>query len=332
MAQDDAGSAPKISLGNKLYLKVYGGYGLFTPGSYGATSGVSFEWKSDRVNFIYHDTSRQKHSNVGLGSGGRVGFGIGYIKNDFLNIGIDIEYNQTKGIKSTLAINADAENHYASRDEMHYKLLTITPHVIFKALSKPRYYLYNKLGVLFTLPFQLNSSGTYSGTDKQVIPHYSTYLNGIFYHDIQYSRTALVENVYDNEDKVKLGIGLNIAFGINFRINSRLRIFGEVFGNYSALTFSNSKASAANKFENLYEADSTNFHVEQTDKQLNNSVLKTKYRNGGVIGGVSYGFQDRGINSEGYYETLETREIITHKNSINMAVVGVNVGITWRIR
>ncbi len=331
-AQEDLSPPAKIGLGNKLYLKVNAGYGFFTPGSYGALSGVSFEWKSDRVNFIYHDTTKIKHSKLGLGSGKRFGFGIGYIKNDFLNIGIDIEYNQTKGIKSSLTINADAANHYTSRDEMDYRLLTITPHVVFKALAKPKFYLYNKLGVLLTLPFQLNSSGKRSGTDKQVIPNYSTYFNGIFYHDITYTRTSSGDYFYENEDKVKLGVGLNIAFGISFRVNSRLRAFGEVFGNYSALTFSSSKSSLLSKVNNLYEGDSTNFHVEQVDKQLTGVVNTTKYKNGGRIGGTYYNFQDLGVNNEGYYETRETREMTTQRYSINMAVIGVNVGITWRLK
>ena len=35
--------------------------------------------------------------------------------------------------------------------------------------------------------------------------------------------------------KVSMGIGFNVAFGINFKLTNRLRLFTELFGNFSAL-------------------------------------------------------------------------------------------------
>jgi hypothetical protein len=103
----------------------------------------------------------------GLGDGFKFGFGGSYILNDFINIGIDFDY-----FRSTIKKNRDSsyyfrdtdasggmpdEYEYRERNTISYEatLLSITPNITFKAISKPKWFLYNKLGMVIT--FRPNS-------------------------------------------------------------------------------------------------------------------------------------------------------------------------------
>ena len=102
----------------------------------------------------------------GLGDGFKYGFGGAYILNDFINLGIDFDY-----FKSTIKKNRDSsyfkdanagngimdEYSYMERNTISYEatLLSITPNITFKAISRPKWFLYNKLGMVIT--FRPNS-------------------------------------------------------------------------------------------------------------------------------------------------------------------------------
>src|ERR1700681_2620173 len=78
---------------SKFYVKAYGGYGLFQPGSYKLYSAIVMP--SGDI------TGTVSQSKQGLGSGIRFGGGIGVIASDFLNIGIDVEYLSGTELKSS---------------------------------------------------------------------------------------------------------------------------------------------------------------------------------------------------------------------------------------
>jgi hypothetical protein len=103
----------------------------------------------------------------GLGDGFKYGFGGSYILNDFINLGIDFDY-----FKSTIKKNRDSgyyrrepfagnelpdEYQYRERNTISYEatLLSITPNITFKAIARPKWFLYNKLGMVIT--FRPNS-------------------------------------------------------------------------------------------------------------------------------------------------------------------------------
>lgn len=103
----------------------------------------------------------------GLGDGFRFGGGFTRIINDFINIGIDVDY-----FKSTIYKTRDSSFRQTQipapmgqPDEYVYKesvtisydasLITFSPNITFKAISRPKWFLYNKLGGVIT--FRPNS-------------------------------------------------------------------------------------------------------------------------------------------------------------------------------
>ncbi len=190
---------------SQFYVKVYGGYGLLTPGSYKLVSNSSSNDGSGKSN-----TSLSK---TGLGAGIRAGGGIGVIASDFLNVGVDVEYLSGAKLKSNSSYNGSTYT-YVSQTEFKYTTLSITPHVVFKAISKPDYLIYNKLGLLLNLPFDLKE------TEKDV------------------ETDAGVDTKYDISGTYKIGLtaGLNVALGAQFRLTDKLRAFGEIFANYLVLS------------------------------------------------------------------------------------------------
>jgi len=195
---------------SKFYVKINAGYGLITPGSYKLVS-------SSNPGAAAGNTSLSKQ---GLGSGIRFGGGIGVIISDFMNIGVDVDYLSGATLKSNSSIISSADNNYISQTQISYTSLSITPHVIFKALSKPGYLIYNKLGILLNLPTNLKKN------QKD-----STFINGLPAASYGATRTG--------EYKVGLTAGLNVALGVQFRLTDKLRGYAEIFGNYLVLSPTN---------------------------------------------------------------------------------------------
>lgn len=99
----------------------------------------------------------------GLGDGFKVGGGLTYVLSDFINIGVDVDYFKTSLQKTrdssyyellaTSAPGGPNEYNYNERKTVNYeeKLVTITPVITFKAFSRPKWFLYSKLGGIITL-------------------------------------------------------------------------------------------------------------------------------------------------------------------------------------
>lgn len=200
-------ASAQLESSSKFYVKVYGGYGLLTPGSY--------RLASNSTNNLIGDgrTGTTSLSKRGLGAGLRAGGGIGVIASDFLNIGVDIEYLSGNKLKSN-SVYISGTYTYKSKTEFKYTCVSITPHVIFKAVSKPNYLIYNKLGILLNLPFDLKKTEADSSYSGGIASDYNT--------------TAAF--------KIGLTAGLNVALGVQVRLTDNLRGFAEVFGNYLVLS------------------------------------------------------------------------------------------------
>jgi hypothetical protein len=194
---------------SKFYIKVYGGYGLLQPGSY--------KLYSNSVNPTGNITGNVSESKQGLGSGIRLGGGIGVIASDFLNIGVDVEYLSGTDLKSQSSYQSSTGYNTFINTSVSYTSLSITPHVIFKALSKPDYLIYNKLGILLNLPMELNQTQ----------------------HDTSYT-ASLPDQDYNEQMtgtyKFDLTVGLNVALGVQYRLTDNIRAYGEIFANYIVLT------------------------------------------------------------------------------------------------
>lgn len=194
---------------SKFYIKVYGGYGLLSPGSYKLVSASNAGGATGNTSL----------SKKGLGSGIRAGGGIGIIVSDFINIGADVEYLSGAELKSNTSYLPATGFSYISETQITYSALSITPHVIFKAISEPDYLIYNKLGLLLNLPTDLQKHQKDSSFNKATAYTYSADKRGTY--------------------TVGLTVGLNVALGVQVRVSDKLRGYGEIFGNYLVLSPTN---------------------------------------------------------------------------------------------
>jgi len=98
----------------------------------------------------------------GLGEGFRYGAGISYILNDFINVGVDFDYfrssiSRTRDSSATgtqvMAGGVTATNNFKEANTISYaaNLLTISPNITFKAISRPKFFIYNKIGGILVL-------------------------------------------------------------------------------------------------------------------------------------------------------------------------------------
>ncbi len=205
-----------ISFGQKktYFAKVYGAYGLFTPGSF---KPVSYSSVNSQTYF--------KVPKTGLGGGVRVGAGLGMVLNDFLNLGIDGEYHIGNKISSDGNYSGTGYT-YTSNTSLEYTILSIIPNITFKAISQPKYYIYTRLGPLIGIPLKMD---------------------GLFTSHYEYSGTV-TDSYTKTEYELKTSLGYLAAFGVQVRISDAIRGFGEI-GAYG-LSF---KRDRDVQTENYYE-------------------------------------------------------------------------------
>jgi hypothetical protein len=212
----------------KYYINVHTGYSL--------ALGSTFKFYPDAVSAI--ETYQVGNSGIsktvtyssptkGLGQGVRFGFGGAYILNDFINLGLDFDY-----LKSTLAKNRDsvyqgvqlatgagsADSYmYNQRIRTTYEasLLTVTPNITFKAVSRPKWFLYNKIGAIIT--FRPNSKQNTTET----IHTRSGWQN--FYKD----STSYNQTVY-NWGIRNPAYGFMAGIGGQWRLSTTIRAFAEL--------------------------------------------------------------------------------------------------------
>ena len=326
-------NASKQSLGSKslffskFYVKAYGGYGIFSPGSYRIQSTNNVSYKDQNNNF--RDTTIQTQSNRGIGGGSRFGGGIGYVLNDFLNVGVDVEFQQGVKLKNSLDTRLGEYNYNFTYDEMHYKALTLTPHVVFKALAKPGYFIYNKLGILFTLPYTLYTNGNSGDAHGYGWPPGPA--------DTATSSLFVTKKTYEANYKISLGMGFNVAFGLNMRLNNKFRIFGELFGNFSALSPESSTLIKVNDFQytrynanydySTYPATFLSYTLGGS-QSIEHSTINSQYQKDGVTTNVQDSYSWPGGGDPNAYAVYSGKD---KRFTVNMNSIGVNFGIIYRL-
>src|SRR5260221_7554525 len=159
----------------------------------------------------------------GLGEGARFGGGLPYIINDFINVGIDFDYFSTSISKNRdssfhqVKKSEDIDYRYTERYNIIYKakLLTISPGITFKAISRPRFFIYNKIGAILTLrPNSIQSENQ----DTRI----RTVEKG-FMKDSSSGNTKRYEWVTSNPT-----FGFMGATGMQVKITERTRVYGEI--------------------------------------------------------------------------------------------------------
>jgi len=223
-----------------FYVKIFGGYGILTPGSFRLTSVSS-------TSFTVGTT--------GLGAGLHFGGGIGYILNDFLNLGIDAEYLKGNDLKAS-STYFGALGSGTSNSRIPYSVLSIIPNITFKALSKPGYLIYTRIGVLITA--QTKSSSIVYDSSDLIINH----------------PNPIVASNTTTTYTYSVNVGVQAALGLQFHITGNLRGFVELVGNYLPITPTSSNAVAV----------INNYNTGPTFVSTSTTTSQTSYKKSGNTG------------------------------------------------
>lgn len=140
----------------KFFVSVHSGYAVGL--------GSTFKFYPDDITSIAveqvnnqtpTETVNYKSTTKGLGDGFRYGAGLSYILNDYINVGFEFDY-----FRSTISRSRDSSFHNSGTTEYKYNqhseitydatLLTLSPTITFKAISRPKFYIYNKIGAVLT--------------------------------------------------------------------------------------------------------------------------------------------------------------------------------------
>jgi hypothetical protein len=227
--------SPKNGSGreSKWFVKVYGSYGLplassFRPGNANVTiSGTPASPSND-----------YKLNRKGLGQGLRYGGGVGYILNENINLGLDVDQYRSEAITATASSSyiylyernvTDPKNALVdtssstsvSNSVYRSSMLTVTPNITFKAISRPGFYIYNRLGLCVGIINRLTSRETneYSGY------YYNSSTKTRSYYGRNGRRIETEEFGYKFEGG--LSIGFLASLGVQVRITNSIRLFGE---------------------------------------------------------------------------------------------------------
>jgi hypothetical protein len=163
-----------------------------------------------------------KAPTKGLGDGFRLGGGISYIINDFINIGLDFEYFRStiSKIKDSSYTHTDETSGgidylYNGQSKITYyeSFYTFTPHIIFKAISHPNFYIYNKIGAIIAVkPYNHQKEDQYITTQRpgSGLPDSTHNINKLY--------TLKLNNP---------SFGFMGGIGIQVRVHGKILVFGE---------------------------------------------------------------------------------------------------------
>jgi len=211
----------------KFFINIHSGYAL--------ALGSTFTFYPDNVSSVTervienNPATKQtiySESTKGLGQGFRIGAGVSYIVNDFINVGVDFDY-----FSSTISKTRDSsyysiqsggstigtEYNYKERYRISYDatLLTISPNIMFKAISRPNWFIYNKVGMVVT--FRPNS------VQKETTD--ATYSVG--WEGNYTDSSSLVAKSYDWGIR-NPSLGFMGGIGTQIRLSEKLRAFCEL--------------------------------------------------------------------------------------------------------
>lgn len=181
-----------------FFVKVFGIYGLLTPGTkiYNSES-----LSQSGTVFPFKTTSK------GISGGPRAGIGVGLIVNDFINIGIDADWLFGSPVKVEVGYS-DGFAKSTTTSITTLKVVSVIPNITFKALSRPSFYIYNRLGLVGGMVLDYK---TETNTVNQLT-------NGTF----------TTSGTTSDYTKNSLALGYQAALGVQFRLSQSIRAFAEI--------------------------------------------------------------------------------------------------------
>ncbi|MES2848133.1 MAG: hypothetical protein V4685_03705 [Bacteroidota bacterium] len=225
----------KIDKEPKFFINLHTGYSVGL--------GSTFRFYPDDVSRITvmqdgnnapSKTVEYSNPTKGLGDGFRFGVGGSYVINDFLNVNVDFDYFRStirkyrdSSIHQTnlpVTNNSADEYKYSERNTISYAatLLSFSPSITFKAIAKPKWFLYNKLGAVIT--FRPNSLQE-DRTDRSMRMGWQG-----FYKDSSSTEIKKYEWGIRNP-----AYGFTGAFGGQLKLSKSIRLFAEL--QYSHIVF-----------------------------------------------------------------------------------------------
>ncbi|WP_157587416.1 hypothetical protein [Spirosoma arboris] len=185
-----------------FFLKAYGFYSLLTPGTE-----INYSGSQSQINL----PTTYKPVNTHLGAGPRAGIGVGLIVSDFINVGIDADilFGTALKVDNNVFIGSNSSaSFYNISTTTTLKVLSIMPNITFKALSRPAYYIYNRLGLIGGVVLDYKTTSNFLETP---------------------SKGAVTTSVGNTTySKNSLALGYQAALGIQFRLSQSIRGFAEV--------------------------------------------------------------------------------------------------------
>jgi hypothetical protein len=231
---------------SRFLIKLYGGYGAAVGNTYNyfAETGTS----ADNFVDFFNDANVNppspralvKENTRGLGTGPRLGIGIAYIVNDYINLGVDIDYFRSSISRSRTDVRTFrptgpgvTPQTLATASNFTYdaNVVTVSPNIVFKAITRNNFYVYNRLGFTIT-PFY-----DFKRVDKTNIKITG---NSAAAKDSSIFKRYTVD--------LKLPIGFFASFGANFKLSGRIRLFVEA--QYSSIIFTPKKRTVVEYTEN----------------------------------------------------------------------------------
>lgn len=250
----------------KFYVNIHGGYSM--------ALGSTFKFYPDDVssiamkmadNNVVSKDVNYKAMKKGLGEGFRIGGGISYVLNDFINVGLDVDFFKStiskvrdSSFSQTFSTGMIASQSYNERNIISYDatLLTFTPNITLKAISRPKWFLYNKIGAVITIRPNSIEHDTHKSNSN------TTWQNSFAKDSASYTDTRY-EWVIKNPS-----FGFSGAIGAQFKITEKIRVFSEL--QFSHIVFVVSRRKITNYDVNgVEEVNNLTLNEKEIDFEKN---------------------------------------------------------------
>lgn len=263
-------SLPVIQLKNepRFYLNIHGGYAF--------SLGSTFKFYPDNISSVsiklidntppVKDIDHEDNSK-GLGDGYRAGIGLSYIINDFINVGIDVDYFKSSINKLKDSSFYSSHNILGNLKELSYderykisyetSILLFSPNITFKAITRPKFFIYNKLGAIIISRPSTIQRETINGKLKKG-------RQGVYTDS-----TVIIEKRYEwgIQDPA---FGFMCAIGGQTKLTEKIRAFAEL--QFSHIIFKEQNRILTNYIINGTEMINT---LSQSEKEI---VFKKGYK------------------------------------------------------